>query len=181
MTNPGGRKQGAAYLLYPKGDPRRMTKLGKPRYRMVDPTRFLPSSLTRPSSCGPIRSVRSSNRCSGRSAQAGPQREVRPVVAGQVLRPPGIPPGPYDDTIIVHHSLNENLGIYKLKDLVCEWFEIPWKKRAAFYPNLGEMASTTMASITSPDTWLRTADTAGCLPEVLPTSGQAWSARHLQV
>ena len=27
---------------------------------------------------------------------------------------------------------------YDLKTLVCEWFDIHWKKRAAFYPNLGD-------------------------------------------
>jgi len=49
-----------------------------------------------------------------------------------------IPPGPYDDTIIVRHTLAEDLGNYKLKDLVCDWFHIPLKQRPKFYPNIGK-------------------------------------------
>ena len=48
-----------------------------------------------------------------------------------------IPPGPYHDTIILRHCLAEDLDDYDLKTLVCEWFGVHWKKRADFYPNLG--------------------------------------------
>jgi DNA polymerase-1 len=49
-----------------------------------------------------------------------------------------IPPGPYHDTIILRHVLKEDLDSYGLKELAAEWYKIPWKQRAAWYPNLGE-------------------------------------------
>lgn len=48
-----------------------------------------------------------------------------------------IPPGPYHDTIIVTHLLDENRMTYGLKDLVFDWLDVPLHKRKAFYPNLG--------------------------------------------
>ena len=48
-----------------------------------------------------------------------------------------IPPGPYHDTIVLTHLLDENRLTYGLKDLVCDWLDIPSGKRKEFYPNLG--------------------------------------------
>ena len=48
-----------------------------------------------------------------------------------------IPPGPYHDTIIVTHLLDENRMTYGLKELVFDWLDIPQHQRKTFYPNLG--------------------------------------------
>ena len=73
-----------------------------------------------------------------------------------------IPPGPYHDTIILRHSLSEDLDSYTLKDLICEWFGIHWKKRAPpSTPTSASRASRTSASMRSPATWPRTCATAG--------------------
>lgn len=52
-----------------------------------------------------------------------------------------IPPGPYHDTILLEHSLNETLDSYDLKSLTRDWLYprgVDSKKWAKFYPNLGE-------------------------------------------
>lgn len=49
-----------------------------------------------------------------------------------------IPPGPYHDTLVLAHVLDENLINYGLKELVMDWFRVPPKRRAAFYPKLGK-------------------------------------------
>ena len=58
-----------------------------------------------------------------------------------------IPPGPYDDTIIVRHCLVEDLGNYNLKDLICDWFhDLPGsKRRLASIPTSARRGSTTTA------------------------------------
>jgi DNA polymerase-1 len=49
-----------------------------------------------------------------------------------------IPPGPYHDTLILTHCLDEDLQSYGIKDLTGDWFEIPYKQRPAWYPNMGK-------------------------------------------
>lgn len=51
-----------------------------------------------------------------------------------------VPPGPYVDTVILTHVLDENLPRFGLKDLVMDWLRVPPnpKVRAEFYPNLGK-------------------------------------------
>jgi len=49
-----------------------------------------------------------------------------------------VPPGPYHDTIISTHVLDESLDAYDLKSLTCDWLKIPLYRRAKFYPNLGK-------------------------------------------
>jgi len=49
-----------------------------------------------------------------------------------------VPPGPYHDTIISTHVLDESLDAYDLKSLTCEWLKIPLYRRAKFYPNMGK-------------------------------------------
>ena len=49
-----------------------------------------------------------------------------------------IPPGPYHDTIVSTHVLDESLDAYDLKSLTCEWLHIPLYRRAKFYPNMGK-------------------------------------------
>lgn len=48
-----------------------------------------------------------------------------------------LPPGPYHDTIILTHLLDENRMTYGLKDLVMDWLDVPQYQRKSFYPNLG--------------------------------------------
>lgn len=52
-----------------------------------------------------------------------------------------IPPGPYVDTILLTHVLDENLDRYGLKDLVMDWLRVSPNPdvRKKFYPNLGKL------------------------------------------
>ena len=53
-----------------------------------------------------------------------------------------IPPGPYHDTILIRHTLEEDLTDYGLKALTCDWFGIPRYQRKNFYPDLGAQGIT---------------------------------------
>jgi DNA polymerase-1 len=50
------------------------------------------------------------------------------------------PPGPYYDTLLMTHLLDESLPRYDLKSLVMDWLRVPQNPnvRAAFYENLGK-------------------------------------------
>lgn len=48
-------------------------------------------------------------------------------------------PGPYDDTIIITHCLDENRLQYDLKNLIMDWLYVPKVERKDFYPNIGKM------------------------------------------
>jgi DNA polymerase I-like protein with 3'-5' exonuclease and polymerase domains len=50
-----------------------------------------------------------------------------------------IPPGPYHDTILVRHTLEEELDDYSLKVLTCNRYGIKPKDRKTFYPDLGRL------------------------------------------
>ena len=52
-----------------------------------------------------------------------------------------IPPGPYRDTLVLTHVLDENLVSYSLKPLVMDWLHISKNPdvRKKFYPNLGRL------------------------------------------
>jgi DNA polymerase I-like protein with 3'-5' exonuclease and polymerase domains len=52
-----------------------------------------------------------------------------------------IPPGPYHDTIVMTHVLDEDRMSYDLKTLTADWFKVPYDKRAAWYPNLGKQGT----------------------------------------
>jgi hypothetical protein len=52
-----------------------------------------------------------------------------------------IPPGPYHDTIVLTHVLDEDRMSYDLKTLTADWFKVPHKERAAWYPNLGKQGT----------------------------------------
>jgi DNA polymerase I-like protein with 3'-5' exonuclease and polymerase domains len=47
-------------------------------------------------------------------------------------------PGPYIDTLVLTHVLDENLSQYGLKNLIMDWLRVPPSARAEFYPNLGK-------------------------------------------
>jgi DNA polymerase I-like protein with 3'-5' exonuclease and polymerase domains len=48
-----------------------------------------------------------------------------------------IPPGPYHDTLVNIHLLDENKYSYELKPMVMDWLRVPKAQRESFYPNLG--------------------------------------------
>jgi DNA polymerase-1 len=52
-----------------------------------------------------------------------------------------IAPGPYVDTILLTHVLDENLDRYGLKDLIMDWLRVSPNPdvRSKFYPNLGKL------------------------------------------
>ena len=52
-----------------------------------------------------------------------------------------IAPGPYVDTILLTHVLDENLDRYGLKELIMDWLRVPPnpETRSKFYPNLGKI------------------------------------------
>ena len=52
-----------------------------------------------------------------------------------------IAPGPYVDTILLTHVLDENLDRYGLKELIMDWLRVPPNPdvRGKFYPNLGKI------------------------------------------
>lgn len=52
-----------------------------------------------------------------------------------------IPPGPYHDTLILTHVLDEDRMSYDLKTLTADWFKVPHAQRAAWYPNLGKQGT----------------------------------------
>ena len=137
MTSPQRPTKTPACILYPHPDPRGMTKLGKASMRMV--SHVLPATYADPPKqlyphevCEVIQPLLWSDR-----AKIGHNLKFDLLSLAKYFDHQ-YPPGPYHDTILVRHTLNEELGIYKLKHLVCEWFDIHWKKRAAFYPELGE-------------------------------------------
>ena len=52
-----------------------------------------------------------------------------------------LPPGPYHDTLVLTHVLDEDRQSYDLKSLTGDWFKVPYDKRAAWYPNLGKQGT----------------------------------------
>ena len=127
----------AAFLYYGADDPRGKTKLGKPSMRMVDvpkpatyappPKQLYPSEV-----CEIIRPLLWSDRAKIGHHLKFDLESVAKYYGDE------IPPGPYHDTIVVQHVLNEEEQNYGLKELTCNWFGIPPKQRSKFYPNLGE-------------------------------------------
>ena len=72
-----------------------------------------------------------------------------------------IPPGPVPRHDHRPPHPHEDLGIYELKHLTCEWFDIPWQEARDLLPRPRQAGIENSASMRSPDTWLRTAATAG--------------------
>jgi DNA polymerase I-like protein with 3'-5' exonuclease and polymerase domains len=48
-----------------------------------------------------------------------------------------VPPGPYEDTIILAHVVNEERLSFGLKELTGDWLKLDAKRRQAYYPSLG--------------------------------------------
>jgi DNA polymerase-1 len=132
------KEKTAACLFYPEGDERRLTpKTGKPSWKMIEHTvdaTYAPS----PKQLYPHQVMEmleplmfSDRGILGHSVKFDLQ-SVAKYYDGE------IPPGPYHDTILVKHTLVEDLNDYGLKELICDWFGIHPAKRKAFYPNLGK-------------------------------------------
>lgn len=69
-------------------------------------------------------------------------------------------PGPYADTMILTHVLDENFTQYSLKELVMNWLNVPHNPavRKQFYPNLGKVGVHTqpldqVAEYLAKDVW----------------------------
>ena len=137
LISPQHRAKKPAYLLYPHPDPRGMTKLRKPSQAMKDYTEPAvyaepPDQLRPHQVCELIEPLLWSDRHKLGHNVKFDLLSMAKYFDGE------IPPGPYDDTIILRHCLAEDLASYSLKELTCDWFKIHWTKRAAFYPNLGK-------------------------------------------
>ena len=140
LVKPSHIERTPACMLPPDVHPEipRVTKTGKPSMRMIDvrkPAEYgdKPAQLKNPHEvCEVLRPLLWSDRGKiGHNVKFDLQSLAK-------YYDDVIPPGPYHDTIILRHCLAEDLDAYDLKTLVCEWFDIHWKKRAAFYPNLGD-------------------------------------------
>ena len=143
MLAPEHKEKMAANLFYPADDPRRLTKLGKLSWRQVE--------------------------YKVAATYADPPAQLYPHEALELLRPlmfsdkgkvghnvkydletiakyyGEIPPGPYHDTILLTHALDENLTAYDLKTLTGDWFGIPTARRRMWYPNLGKLGTDNFA------------------------------------
>jgi len=49
-----------------------------------------------------------------------------------------IPNGPFNDTLVMQHVVDENRRSYSLKDIVPDFLRVPKDERKFFYPNLGK-------------------------------------------
>jgi DNA polymerase I len=125
MGHPNGRvlepahtEKVAACLLYPEDDERHWTKAThKPSWRMVDvprPTVYAPAppQLTPREVFDVLEPLMFSDRAKVGHNLKFDLQSVAKYFDGE------IPPGPYHDTIILRHVLNEDLTSYKLKPLV---------------------------------------------------------------
>ena len=127
-----------AFFYYPEGDPRRFTPTrGDPSYKKIKHTAPAtygrkPDQLFADQVCELIHPLLWSDR-----AKLGHNLKFDLMSVAKYFGHE-IPPGPYHDTIILRHVIDEELRSYSLKDLTCEWFRIPVKERRKFYPNLGD-------------------------------------------
>lgn len=150
LISPAAKVKTMACVLYPPPDERGMTKLGKPSMRLIEHTAPAvfgprPDQLFPNQVCEAIRPLLFSD-----AAKIGHNLKFDLMSLAKYYNHE-IPPGPYHDTIILRHVLEEALPSgYRLKDLVYEWFRIGvhrdkngdeyinYRERERFYPNLGE-------------------------------------------
>lgn len=134
---PEHKEKTPAFILFGADDSRSMTPGGKPSMRMVEhtvPAVFAspPKQLYADAVFAALKPLLFSDRAKiGHNVKFDLQSIAK--YYGGV-----IPPGPYHDTIIVRHIIDESQQEYGLKWLTCEWFKIPYKEREKFYPNLGK-------------------------------------------
>jgi DNA polymerase I len=138
LITPAHKEKTPASLLYPPDDPRAKTPLGKPSMRMVEhmvPALYgpPPDQLSAREVLDIIRPLLFSDR--GKIGH-GVKFDLETIAKyyGE------IPPGPYHDTLVLQHVLDENLaekGLdYKLKTITIHRYRPDDPKR--FYPRLGE-------------------------------------------
>lgn len=134
---PERKEQEEACQHFPYPDPRGLTKLGKPSHRMVSftaPAEFAPppKQIYPDQACEIIHPLLFSDR-----AKVGHNLKFDLMSVAKYYDHE-IPPGPYHDTLILTHCLDEDIQSYSLKDLTGDWFEVPYKQRATWYPNMGK-------------------------------------------
>jgi DNA polymerase I-like protein with 3'-5' exonuclease and polymerase domains len=133
---PEHRTKTPAYTLYGPEDPRAYTKTGKPSMAMKDHT--VPAVYAKPPKLlnpdmvfAALMPLLFSDRAKlGHNVKFDLQTIAK--YYGGV-----IPPGPYHDTILVRHTLEEELDSYELKLLTCNRYNVPHKERKTYYPDLG--------------------------------------------
>jgi len=126
----------AAHLLYPEDDPRHWTPTThQPSHRMVDVT--VPTVYADPPAQLPPGDVADLIRPLMFSGRAKIGSNVKFDIQSLRKYYDAMPPGPYHDTIIARHVLNENLIEYGLKPLTYSTFG--WsRERRSIYPDLGK-------------------------------------------
>jgi len=137
----------AACLYYPEDDERHWTPITrKPSWKMIDVRKetvyaVAPKQLFPHEVMALLRPLLFSNR-----GKIGHNLKFDLMSLAKYFGEE-IPPGPYHDTIVLRHCLDENDGPFDLKRLTCDWFgigvdpqtgHIDYKKRTAFYPNMGK-------------------------------------------
>jgi DNA polymerase I-like protein with 3'-5' exonuclease and polymerase domains len=126
-----------AYTLFGPEDPRSYTKTGKISMRLIEhtvPAVFArpPDQLTPAEVFDALRPLFFSDRAKlGHNVKYDLQSIAK-------YYEDEIPPGPYHDTILIRHTLAEDLTDYGLKPTTCDWLGIPKVQRKTFYPDLGK-------------------------------------------
>lgn len=141
LISPAHKVKKPACVAYPPPDPRGLTGLGRPSMRMVDvpipavyakpPKQLYPDEL-----CQIIKPLLFSDTTKlGHSVKFDMQSLAK-------YYDDEIPPGPYHDTILIRHVLNENLQNYGLKELTRDWFGPELRKLGVdprqWYPEMGK-------------------------------------------
>lgn len=138
------RGKTAAYLFYPEDDPRRWTpttaklplEQRKPSWRMIEhpveatyapaPKQLYPHEVMEL-----LRPLMFSDKGKVGHNVKYDLMTVAKYYGGE------LPPGPYHDTLVLTHILDEDRMSYDLKTLTADWFKVPQAERKAWYPNIG--------------------------------------------
>jgi DNA polymerase I-like protein with 3'-5' exonuclease and polymerase domains len=139
VIKPAHKAKTPACILYPADDPRSKTPLGKPSMRLVEHS--VPATYALPPRQLPAHEVLEVIRPLLFSERGKIGHNVKYDLETIAKYYGEIPPGPYHDTILVTHVLDENLGDrgvdYSLKSLTVDHYRP--KDPKTFYPNLGAM------------------------------------------
>lgn len=142
LISPAGKTQQPAYIAYPPPDPRGLTPMrGLPSMKMVDvavPAVYAkpPAQLWPDEVCRLIKPLLFSN-----TAKLGHNVKFD-IESLAKYYGDEIPPGPFHDTVILRHVLNENLQNYGLKELTRDWYRAELSKLGIdpklWYPEMGK-------------------------------------------
>jgi DNA polymerase I-like protein with 3'-5' exonuclease and polymerase domains len=128
----------AACLLYPEDDPRHWTPTKRqPSWRMVDrkvETTYsdVPEQLYPHEVMDLLRPLMFSDKGKVGHNVKFDLQSIAKYYGGK------IPPGPYHDTLVATHILDEERRSYDLKTLTADWFKVPLEKRKEWYPSIGK-------------------------------------------